>query len=109
MIFHSWIKLLYIDTDSFLYEIVTKYFYQDFINPTIEKYFDISDFPKNHECYSVSNKKNLGCFKDENKSVPILEFVAFRTRLYTSKTVNEMFVKKAKGITKSLVKITLLL
>ena len=40
-------KLLFTATDSLAYEIKTKYFYKD-IYPSIEKWFDTSDYPTNH-------------------------------------------------------------
>uniref|UniRef100_A0A1B6I4V7 DNA-directed DNA polymerase n=1 Tax=Homalodisca liturata TaxID=320908 RepID=A0A1B6I4V7_9HEMI len=105
------INLLYIDTDSFFYEIFTKDLYEDFNNLSIKKYFDMSDYPKNHKCYFVENKKKLGCFKDECMGIPIVEFIGLRSKLYTYRTMNDLYLeekkmklKKAKGVTKSVIK-----
>ena len=59
-------KLLFTDTDSLAYEITTKDFYKD-INPDIEKWFDISDYPTNHPSGIKTwlNSNVLGMFKDE--------------------------------------------
>ena len=40
-------KLLFTDTDSLAYEIITKDFYKN-INSDIEKRFDASDYPTNY-------------------------------------------------------------
>ncbi|KAG8265999.1 hypothetical protein J6590_108378 [Homalodisca vitripennis] len=51
------INLLYIDTDSFFYEIYIDDLYKDFKNENIKNYFDMSDYPVDHECYFNENKK----------------------------------------------------
>ena len=58
-------KLLFTDTDSLAYEIITKDFYKD-INPDIEKRFDTSDYATNHpsEIKKGLNSKVLGMFID---------------------------------------------
>ena len=59
-------KLLFTDTDSLAYEFKTKDFFED-INPDIEKWFDIIDYPTNHPSGIKTglNSKLLGMFKDE--------------------------------------------
>lgn len=64
--------------------------------------FDTSDYPSNHMCFSVNNKKVLGKFKDESNGIPILEFIGLRPKLYTFKFGDEV-VKKCKGISRSVV------
>lgn len=106
------IQLLYMDTDSFFYQIYTNDVYKDFLAPEIKNYFDMSDFPVNHKCFSCVNKKRLGAFKDETCGICISEFVGLRSKLYAYKTVNDQFLqdvkklnlKKAKGVTKPVVK-----
>ncbi|XP_046666777.1 uncharacterized protein LOC124358524 [Homalodisca vitripennis] len=77
------INLLYIDTDSFFLEIFTDDVYSDFNDPKLKQYFDMSDYPQNHKCYSLDNKKKLGCFKDEICSVVVTDFIGLRPKLYT--------------------------
>ena len=59
-------KLLFTDTDSFMYEIQTEDFYKD-ISEDVKNRFDASDYPPNHPSGIPSgfNKKVLGMFKDE--------------------------------------------
>ena len=58
-------KLCYTDTDSFIFHIKTKDFYED-INNNVEKWFDTSNY-KIDRLLSITdkNKKVLGKFKDE--------------------------------------------
>ncbi|XP_054284895.1 uncharacterized protein LOC129001575 [Macrosteles quadrilineatus] len=106
------VKLIYLDTDSFFYLIYTDDIYDDFNHPDLKKYMDMSDYPKDHKCYSSQNKKKLGCFKDECNGIVIIEFIGLRPKLYTFKTMNDFYLeiekrmslKKAKGITKTVVK-----
>ena len=51
------IKLLYTDTDSFILEIFTDDVYEDMKNNN--HLFDFSEYPKNHKCYDVKNKKYM--------------------------------------------------
>ena len=57
-------ELLFIDTNSLLYQIETEDFYKDIL---IRKRFDTSDYPEKHPSGIKSgvNKKVIGKFKDE--------------------------------------------
>ena len=70
------IKLLYMDTDSLTYEIITENVYEDLKD--IIQHFDTSNYPENHFLYSKENKKKLGFFKDETGGIPIKSFVGLR-------------------------------
>lgn len=106
------IQLLYGDTDSFFYEIHTDDFYNDINKPQLKQYFDMSDYPKNHANFSETNKKVLGCFKDECCGIPLIEYIGLRPKLYTYHTVDDEYLskvkhlslRKAKGITKPVIK-----
>ncbi|XP_075231696.1 uncharacterized protein LOC142330354 [Lycorma delicatula] len=100
----SKISLLYMDTDSFFYEVKTDDFYQDLQESTFADYFDTSDYPVAHPCHSLKNKKVIGKFKDECSGIPIREFIGLRAKLYTFKTGPGKIIKKAKGIKKNVVK-----
>ena len=97
-------KLLFTDTDSFLYEIQTEDFYKD-ISGDVKDRFDTSDYPKNHPSVIVTgiNKKVLGMFKDEAKGKNITEFVGLRAKLYSYKMEEGEENKKCKGIKKAVV------
>ena len=44
--------------------------------------YDFSEYPLNHPLYDTSNRKELGFFKDELNSVPMLEFVCLHPKYY---------------------------
>ena len=58
------IKLLYTDTDSFIFHIETEDLYKDFDD--MKEHMDFSGYDKSHLCYDNTNKKVLGKFKDEH-------------------------------------------
>ena len=97
-------KLLFTDTDSFLYEIQTEDFYKD-ISRDVKDRFDTSDYPKNHPSVILTgiNKKVLGMFKDEAAGKNITEFVGLRAKLYSYKMEEGEENKKCKGIKKAVV------
>ena len=57
-------------------------FYRDICEDRDEQY-DTSDFPKDHICHSLKNKKIPGYMKDEMAGVPIAEFVGLRPKMYS--------------------------
>ena len=97
-------KLLFTDTDSFLYEIQTEDVYKD-ISEDVKDRFDTSDYPENHPSGIPTgiNKKVLGMFKDEVAGDNIKEFVGLRAKLYSFKTEDGTEKKKCKGIKKAVV------
>ena len=60
-------RLLFTDTDSLTYEVQTDDIYDD-MKSVAEEMFDCSDYPTTHPLYSETNKKRVGCWKDENSS-----------------------------------------
>ena len=97
-------KLLFTDTDSFLYEIQTEDFYKD-ISGDVKNRFDTSDYPEGHpsEIPTGINKKVLGMFKDEAAGKNIKEFIGLRSKLYSYKMEEGKENKKCKGIKKAVV------
>ena len=97
-------KLLFTDTDSFLYEIQTEDFYKD-ISGDVKDRFDTSEYPKNHPSGipTGTNKKVLGMFKDEAAGKIIKEFVGLRAKLYSYKMDEGKENKRCKGIKKAVV------
>ena len=97
-------KLLFTDTDSFLYEIQTVDFYKD-ISGDVKNRFDTSDYPEGHpsEIPTGINKKVLGMFKDEVAGKIIKEFVGLRAKLYSFKMDEGKENKRCKGIKKAVV------
>ena len=97
-------KLLFTDTDSFLYEIQTEDFYKD-ISGDVKNRFDTSDYPEGHPSGIPTgiNKKVLGMFKDEAAGKIIKEFVGLRAKLYSYKMDEGKENKRCKGIKKAVV------
>ena len=97
-------KLLFTDTDSFLYELQTEDFYKD-ISGDVKDRFDTSNYPEGHpsEIPTGINKKVLGMFKDEAAGKVINEFVGLRAKLYSYKMDEGKENKKCKGIKKAVV------
>ncbi|XP_023242503.1 uncharacterized protein LOC111640701 [Centruroides sculpturatus] len=96
------IKLLYQDTDSYIYNLKTDDFYQDMKG--MKGYFDTSDYPENNQ-YDILrvNKKVLGKMKDENNGKIMRDFVGLRAKMYPLK-VDDQVTKKSKGVKKCVVK-----
>ncbi|KAE9529197.1 hypothetical protein AGLY_011993 [Aphis glycines] len=51
-------------------------------------YFDTSNYPKDHYCFSENHKNQPGYFKDEMGGKILKEFVSLRPKLYAYKIVN---------------------
>ena len=93
--------LLFTDTDSLTYEIVTPTLIQDL--QELGDWFDFSDYPSDHVLHSNTNKKVLGKFKDELNGQNGLEFVGLRPKMYS--LLSDCGEKRtAKGITRSAAK-----
>ena len=58
------VKLCYMDTDSFIMNIKTEYFYKDIAND-VEKRFDTSNYEVDRPLSTGKNKKVIGLMKDE--------------------------------------------
>ena len=97
-------KLLFTDTDSFMYEIETEDFYKD-ISGDVKDRFDTSDYPENHPSGIPTgiNKKVLGMMKDEAGGKIIKEFVGLRAKLYSFVMDDGEETKKCKGVKKQVV------
>ena len=98
-------KLCYADTESFIVNIKTKDFFEDFPND-VEKWFDTSNYDKNDKrpLPIGKNKKVLGLFKDELGGKIITEVIALRPKIYAYLTNDDRDHKKAKGTKKCVIK-----
>ena len=87
----SKVKLCYMDTDSFVYEIETKDFYRD-IAKDVEKRFDTSGYSKdeNRPLPIGKNKKVIGLMKDELGGKIMTEFVALRAKMYAYRKIDRV-------------------
>lgn len=91
--------LMYMDTDSLIYEIDTEDVYHDMID--IQEFFDMSSYPPDSPYYSKINKGVLGTLKDEFANTGISDFICLRSKCYSLKTFEEEEIKKCKGIVKT--------
>jgi hypothetical protein len=97
------VKIMYIDTDSYIYEFKgVEDIYQD-MKENIHRY-DTSDFPENNP-YGIPliNKKVLGKMKDENNGKILTEWVGLRSKMYSKNVQGINETKKAKGVKKYVV------
>ena len=104
--YNKWdLKLLYMDTDSLVYDIKTKDFYKD-IAEDVEARFDRSGYEPNRPLPIGKNKKVIGLMKDELGGKIMKEFISLRPKMYSYR-VEESEPKKCKGIKKCVVKKTI--
>ena len=102
------LKLCYMDTDSLVYHIKTKDFYEDIAGDVKER-FDTSGYSETdaRQLPIGINKKIIGLMKDELGGKIMTEFVALRPKLYAYRKLDDKEDKKCKGIIKCVVKKTL--
>ncbi|XP_066933433.1 uncharacterized protein [Clytia hemisphaerica] len=101
-------KLMYMDTDSFVYHVKTEDIYRD-IAGDVENRFDTSNYFKvddqNNAKYRPlevgKNKKVLGKMKDELGGKIMTEFVALRPKMYAYQKLDGGVDKKCKGTKKT--------
>ena len=93
------LKLCYMDTDSFIMHIKTKYFYKDSAND-VEKRFDTSNYEINRPLPTRKNNNVNGLMKDELGEKIITEFVGLIPKTYSYLTDDCKEDKKARGTIK---------
>ena len=97
------IKLLYTDTDSFIFHIETEDLYKDFDD--MKEHMDFSGYDKPHPCYDNTNKKVLGKSKDEHDGQIFTLHIGLKPKMYCCETDDKNVFKKCKGIDRIIVKI----
>ena len=99
------VKLCYTDIDSYIIYIKTEDFFEDISND-IEKWFDTSNFDKNHKrTLPIGKNKEVPClFKDELRGKIIIESVAPRPKTYAYLDDDSNEQKKAKSTKKCVIK-----
>ena len=99
------VKLCYMNTDSFVYEIEAEKFYRD-IAKDVEERFDTSGCSKEDNRplpIGIKNKK-IGLMKDELGGKIMTEFVALRAKIYVYRKIDkEVEEKRCKGTKKCVV------
>ena len=96
-------RSLSMDTDSFVINIKTEYFYKD-IASDVERWSDTSNYDEKDKrpLPTGKNKKVIAMFKDELGGK--IMFCALRAKAYSYKLDDHMEMKKAKGTKKCIVK-----
>ena len=72
----------------------------------MKTFFDNSNYSKEHFLHETINKNVLAKMKDETAGMHIKEFVGLRSKLYAY-TVGDVDEKRAKGVSRNVVKRTL--
>jgi hypothetical protein len=93
------------DTDSLLFEVRTPLDGPD-VYQNMKQYshlYDLSEYPKDHPLYDPSRAKVPGLMKDETSGKPITHVVAIRSKMYSVKTDGGKTIKKAKGVSRTVV------
>ena len=89
------VKLLYMDTDSFIIEVIGEHF--DDIMLENKEYFDLSNSPKNSKYHTDDNQNVPGKMKYEYGGKVIYEFVRAKPKSYTIIDVNNCEKSVHKG------------
>ena len=97
------VKLCYMDTDSFIMNIKTNYFYEDIAND-VENCFDTSNYEVNRPLPIGKNKSVIGLMKAELGGKIIMEFVTLRPKTYSYLTDDGKEDKKTKGTKKCIIR-----
>ena len=97
-------RLLFIDSDSLIYEIKSEDVSQDFSNN--KEVCDFSNYSTKLNYYDSSNKFVIGKMKDEITGVAIEEFVGLKPRMYSYLVDDNSEHKQAKKVNKNIVATT---
>ena len=93
--------LLFIYTDSFMYEIKAEDVYEDFSNN--KEMFDLSNYSTKSKYYDNSNKLVVGKMKDKTADVSIEEFVGLKPKMYLHLVNDNSEHKKEKRVNRNVV------
>ena len=95
------VKLIYMDTDSFIPHIKAEDFYRDIAND-VQRWFDTFNYNENDKRLLPigKNKKEISFFKDELRGKIMKEFFGLRAKTYAYLMDDDSEQKKAKGAKK---------
>ena len=97
------IRMVYTDTDSFVFHSKTDDIYQNLKERNDE--MGLSGYDKSHNCFDATNKKVLGKFEDECEGKIMTGFIGLRPKCYAFKIHgDDTEYKKCKGTAKNAVK-----
>ena len=94
-------RLLFTDTDSWMYGIKTEDAYADFSKT--KEMFDFSNYSTKSKYYNNSNKLMVSKMEDETAGVPIKEFVGWKPKIYSYLVDDNSEHEKANCINKNVV------
>ncbi|KAE9523005.1 hypothetical protein AGLY_016636 [Aphis glycines] len=98
------IDLLYTDTDSLFYRVVTNDFYDDLIdNRNLMRFMDTSNLPNDHKCYSTARKRIPGLFKNETNGRTVYEYITLRAKSYAYDVEQDVCIR-AKGVMRHVIR-----
>jgi len=60
--------------------------------------YDTSDYPTDHPLHNTTNAKVIGKFKDETNSVPPVEFVGLRSKMYSLQDCYSLKIRRRKPL-----------
>ncbi|XP_072161461.1 uncharacterized protein [Bemisia tabaci] len=87
----------YIDTDGLILEVFTENWWED-MKEMSDEWFDCSDLPPEHPCFSLKNRKRMGVMKDETCGKTIIEFVGLMSKMYAYRLGGGGEGMRAKGV-----------
>ena len=97
-------QLLFTDTDSFCVAVEHPDVYDEM--KKFQKWFDFSQYPKDHPLFDETNRKRVGKFKDELNGLCMTRFIGLRPKLYSFEYLDlsgVVFGKNtAKGVQKAM-------
>ena len=76
-------ELLFTDTDSLTYEIISGNVYKEFFQ--WKDLFDFCNYSKDSKFFNETNKTVIGKMKDEFGGVIVNEFVGLKSKMYSMK------------------------
>ena len=97
------LQLCYMDTDTFIFNVKTEYWYKDISNDILQR-FDTSNIQINIPVKKGKNKKVLGVFKDELNGCRMKTFIGLRPKCYAYLQNNGKIGKRAKGVKRCVTK-----
>ena len=101
----KYVKLLFTDTDSLVYEIKynsieTNDLYEDFHE--YKDLFDFSEYPQDSNFFDAVNNKFISQKKDDFKGNIISQFFVLKSKMYSLIDVDNEETKRAKGFNKKI-------
>ena len=79
-------ELLFTDTDSLTYEIISEDVHEEFFK--WKDLFDFRNYLKDSKFFDVTNKKVISEMKDEFGKVIVDEFIGLKSKMYSIKKVD---------------------